>query len=377
MKNKDINSNKTALDKPEGKQKKKEISIDTGAGSMSYNRLEMQISQALHMAIELYDSLDYLLVMDYYDDISLFENEENPEIVSYYQVKTNEDSISISTAITEDWLAKLYTQLERPEWIARELGLITNCPLKVSVSIKDETGKTKKETKLFTAEKTPFEKFNPIMVQKIKQDIAKKKGIKEEEVDLSKFAHIRTTLSIPKHKEIVEQEMGDFLHSKYPRITMDSVKTIFNAMIDIFSRRQQYELLADDARYLEVRQKKGVSKRDFERIIDEAMLISIPPFEEVQKVIPLDGEDKYKASYEYTRIMTDLHNKSESFRNVFVKVRALVQNRELKMDETAWEFAGRICEELYTDNPMTKVLYNHLYVSVLVICIIINEMRKL
>ena len=376
MRNKNIDSNKPALDKSKGKKKNKEISVDTSAGSMSYNRLEMQISQALHMAIELYDSLEYLLVMDHYDDITLFENELNPEAVSYYQMKTNEDSISISTAITEDWLTKLYAQLERPEWIAKELGLITNCPLKVSVSIQDATGKKKVETKMFTAEKTPFEKFNPLMIQRIKHDIAKKKGIKEDEVDLSKFAHIRTTLSIPKHKEIVEQEMGEFLHEKYPRITMDSVKTIFNAMIDIFSRRQQYELLSDDAKYLEVRQKKGVSKRDFERIIDEAMLISIPPFEEVQKVIPLEGEDKYKASYEYTRIMTDLHNKSESFRNVLVKVRALVQNRELKMDETAWEFAGSICEELYTDNPMTKVLYNQLYVRVLVICIIINEMRK-
>ena len=116
---------------------KSDITVDTGSGSMSYNRLEMQVSQTLHMAIEFFDNLDYLLVLDYYDDITLFENESNPEIVSYYQMKTNEESISISTAIREDWLTKLYAQLERPEWIVKELGLITNCPLKVSVSMKD------------------------------------------------------------------------------------------------------------------------------------------------------------------------------------------------------------------------------------------------
>lgn len=361
----------------EKKKKNAEIVVDTNAGSMAYNRFEFQISQALHMAIEFYDSLDYLLVMDYYDDITLFENENNPESVSYYQMKTNEESISINTAIKEDWLTKLYTQLERPEWIVKELGLITNCPLKVSVSMKDVGGKKKTETKSYAAEKTSFEKFNPITVQKIKQDIAKKKGVKEEGVDLSKFVHIRTTLSIPCHKEIVEQEMGTFLHAKYPRITMDSVKTVFNAMVDLLSRRQQYELLSDDAEYIEVRQKKGISKKDFERVIDEAMIISIPPFDEVQQVIQLDAEDKYKASYEYTRIMTDSHGKSESFTKVFLKVRTLIENREIKSDEAAWEYAGIICDQLYAENPMVKILYNQLYVRVLVICIIINEMRKL
>ena len=45
------------------------IKVDTATGSRSFNRLEMQVSQTLHMAIELYDSLNYLLVLDHYDDI--------------------------------------------------------------------------------------------------------------------------------------------------------------------------------------------------------------------------------------------------------------------------------------------------------------------
>ena len=44
----------------------KRIAVDTVAGSRSFNRLDMQVSQALHMAIELYDSLNYMLVLDHY-----------------------------------------------------------------------------------------------------------------------------------------------------------------------------------------------------------------------------------------------------------------------------------------------------------------------
>ena len=364
------------LDK-ENTNEKTEIVVDTGSGSMAYNRFEMQISQTLHMAIEFYDSLDYLLVMDYYDDITLFDDEKNPEIVSYYQMKTNEESISISTAIREDWITKLYAQLERPEWIVKELGLITNCPLKVSVSVKDENGKKKTETKSYTSEKTAFEKFNPITVEKIKQDIATKKGITADEVDLSKFVHMRTILSIPKHKEIVEQEMGEFLNTRYPRITIDVVKTIFNAMMEILTKRQQYELLSDDATYCEVRQKKGISKQDFTRVIDEAMIISIPTFDEVLRVANLQNDDKYKASYEYTKIMTDSNGKSESFTSVFVKVRKLIENQKFTSGQLIWEYANGICDELYSKEPMIELIYNRMYVSVLTICIIINEMRKL
>ena len=54
--------------------KKKAIikKVDTVAGSRSYNRLDMQASQTLHMAIELYDDFNFLLILDHYDDITAY-----------------------------------------------------------------------------------------------------------------------------------------------------------------------------------------------------------------------------------------------------------------------------------------------------------------
>lgn len=352
------------------------VTVDTGSGSMSFNRFEMQISQTLHMAIELYDSLDYLLILDYYDDITLFDDEKNPEIVSYYQMKTSEDSISLNTAISEDWLTKLYAQLERPDWLVKELGLITNCPLKVITDVKDHDGKDKKETVKYSSEKTPFTRFNPITINKVKQDIAKKQGINVEDVDLSKFVHIRTTLSIPKHREIVEQEMGDFLNKKYPRITIDSVKTIFSAMLEVLTKRQQYELLAKDTPHNEVRVKKGIAKSDFIRIIDEAMIISIPTFEDIYRVASFKEDEKYKASYEYTNILSDSQTKPDAFSSIFVQVRKLCADEKKNTEESIWEYANRLCDILYKGNFILEALYNRMYICVLIVCILINEGRR-
>ncbi len=102
--------------------KKPLVKVDTVAGSRSYNRLDMQVSQTLHMAIELYDNLNYLFILDHYDDITLFDLDADPLAVSYYQMKTSDSTITIDSAIKENWIAKMYAQLSRPEeWIVKEL----------------------------------------------------------------------------------------------------------------------------------------------------------------------------------------------------------------------------------------------------------------
>lgn len=346
--------------------------INTKSGSLAYNRLDMQISQTLHMAIELYPNLNYLFVLDHYDDITLFDSDISPETVSYYQMKTNEESISIDTAISQEWTAKLYEHLANPEWIIKELGLITNCPLKVVVRFKDTEGKTHKEEKNYTSERTAFTAFNDITVRKIKEDIAKRQGLAPEDVDLSKFVHMRTTLSIPKHREIVEQEMGNFLQQQYPKITFDSVKTIYCAMMDLLAKRQSYELLDKNASFSMVCGKKGVSKNDFTRIIDETMLISIPQFQEIQDCIGYDEEGRNKAAFEYTRMLADFHSKSESFTSVFVKTRKICLDNPPEIGEAMQEY----CQRIYNLLPGKSPIYNKTYISVLVASVQINEWRR-
>lgn len=352
---------------------KQPVSVNIKAGSLAYNRLDMQASQALHMAIELYPNLNYLLVLDHYDDITLFENDTTPETVSYYQMKTSEDSISIDTAISEDWIAKLYEQLSNAEWIVNELGLITNSPLNVSVKILGDDGKKHIKTQSYSSEKTAFLEFNLVAVEKIKADIARRKGISADGVDLSKFVHMRTTLSIPKHREIIEQEMSSFLQSQYPRITIDSAKAIYSSMMDLLTRRQSYELLQNNSTFSMVRAKKGVSKSDFSRIIDEAMLISIPEFSDVQRIAKYDEGTDGKAALEYTKMVEDFKRRTDSFTAIFMKTRDLCLKSPLGASETV----GDYCERIYELMPSKNPIYGKLYISVLVASILINEGRRM
>lgn len=348
------------------------ISVDTKSGSLAYNRLEMQVSQTLHMAIELYSDLNYLLILDHYDDITLFDSDVSPETVSYYQMKTSEDSISIDTAISQEWITKLYEHLSNPEWVIKELGLITNCPLKVTVKTTGDDGKKRSEDQRYTTEKSPFLSFNRVMVDKIKADIAKKKGISVDAVDLSKFVHMRTTLSILKHREIVEQEMSSFLQQKYPRITVESAKTIFSAMMDLLSRRQSYEALDTNAPFVEVRQKKGVSRSDFSRIIEESMYISIPTFQEIEAWMGYSEEEKPNAALEYTKIMSDMQGNSDSFAVLFRQIRDACLTNTKNDEEAVKDYCARVHKLLPSKNP----IYDNTYVDILIVSLLINIWRR-
>ena len=79
-------------------------------------------------------------------------------------------------------------------------------------------------------------------------------------MDLSKFFHIRTTLSISRHRDIVEQEMSSFLQKQYPRITVESAKTVFGAMMELLTRCQSYEALDKNALFTESQEEKRCFK---------------------------------------------------------------------------------------------------------------------
>ena len=258
------------------KRKPKAIMEDTKSGSLAYNRLEMQVSQAIHMAVEMHQELDYLLVLDHYDDISIFDKEDSPAVVSYYQLKSKEDLIIIDSVVRKKWLPKLYLHLKNETWNVKELGLVTPCVLKVNASQKDGI---KEQT--LSREKTPFDEIDSVMQRKIREDIGEALSIPADNVDLSKFVHMRTTLTIAEHRNMAEQNLNAFLYKAYPHISLDTAKTIFNTLVELLSQKQRYEGLSEDSDYETVRKNKGVSKNDITRIINSAMMVSIPTFDEV------------------------------------------------------------------------------------------------
>lgn len=99
-------------------------------------------------------------------------------------------------------------------------------------------------------------------------------------------------------------------------------------------------------------------------------------FDEIQNIANF-SDDKYEASYEYTKIMSDSQKQSDSFSMIFKSLICLYEQEKKLSDETALQYANRLCDLLFQKNPNVELIYNRTYICVLSICVLINEMRKL
>ncbi|MCY1714017.1 dsDNA nuclease domain-containing protein [Caproiciproducens galactitolivorans] len=331
--------------------------MDKKSGSLAYNRLDMQVSQVFHLAIELYDTSDYLMVLDHEDDITIYDDQLLHDSVSFYQMKTKDDSISLTTAITEGWLEKLYSHMDTPDVFVKELGLITNCPLKL-------------DRQLLSADRTPFGDFGQTHIQAIKTDIARRRGIALDDVDLSKMVHMRTTLSIDAHQRIVSDEASDFLVRRFPQIKVQVVKTIVAAVFDVLGRRQAYERLPENASYEEVANKKGFSRTMFDRIIRASMKVNIPEFYWLVDHCKIPSEKKDQAALAYTSVLADSNGNTDSFIDVFDSLESVVSSISISDGETLWDFACRCKRGLLRQKKRMIVVYrNGYYIEILAMCI--------
>ena len=347
--------------------KKSNNTVDTRSGSLAYNRLDMQVSQAIEFAIQRFDSADYLIVMDHYDDISVFDAEREPKYVSYYQMKTSEKSITIRLVLNNGWITKLYRHIcvgTLTEICSiEELGLISNCEIKTKTKL----------TPVYQdnfAIKIQFTQYDNDNIEKIKEDIIEALDISPSNVDLSKLVHIKTYLTISSHRDQAEQNMNDFLSRKYPGVSPGVTRTIYLSLRDIMSKRQGYEELSETAEFSKVRAHKGVSKSDFERIIDDSFLVCIPQYDVIEKWFGWGNVDLKSLKYQYCEVVIDMQRKDDLQISLFKKIRELCQKYPIEENESKMVYIDRI--RGYLDDTRYDT-FDNLYIAVVLGIVMINE----
>ncbi len=190
------------------------------AGSRTKNRLTVQISYAIQLIMDFY-STDFLVMMDYIEDVSIICNPDAPSEIHLYQVKTksSDKQYSLNAIIKDEWYQKLYNNAEKYKGFVGSASVVCN------------TDVVNKQEIVFPNTKTSLdEKSIQNNINKIRKAIAKGQNIKEEDVDLSKFYFIRSSLSTKGHKEEVEHEFENFLLDKDPNLQVATVKSIYKLL---------------------------------------------------------------------------------------------------------------------------------------------------
>lgn len=312
------------------------------AGSMAYNRLDFQINQAMLLAVEWESLEDYTIVMDFYEDVAIFEGEQGK--ISLFQIKTNEESFSLSHILRNDWFKKLCDYIVTYAYRVKELSLITNCPIKLKNNAIRKDKKTY-VTKVLSGE----------ALQALLKNVDKNGVFSKEQLD-NVLTHRKTPLGIDNHDMVAEKIFADYLQEKYSSIELKLANVISATVRELLRTAQKQENVSTDTAEELVLLQKGVTKDMINRVIEEAAYVEPLDYDDVKKHAPAAIIEKLRLPY--IELLNDRKKNRGAYKSIYYPLKEVVINESYLPHETLWQFCCRCVDKCIRNNKQMQI-YAH------------------
>ena len=278
------------------------------AGSRTKNRLTVQISYAIQLIMEFY-STDFLIMMDYIEDVSVISDPDAPSAIHLYQVKTksSDKQYLMSAVIGDKWFQKLYANAQKYGEHLGSASVVCNTDI--------VTSNSKPGSEVFSNARTVLDdKTVQANIKKIRKAIADDQKVNESEIDLSKFYFVRSTLSTKGHKEEVEHQFQGFLLTKDADLQVATAKSIFSLLYDELDKRFNEEISEDCSDTHEIFSKKGLDGKDIKSIISCGLAIQIPTLDKLFADFNITSVlERRRYTSKYTQIKMDMYSNISLF----------------------------------------------------------------
>lgn len=329
-------------------------------GSRTKNRLTIQISYAIQLIMELYTT-DYLVLMDYIEDVSVIENPDDPASIHLYQVKTKsaDQQYQLSTVISEEWYQKLYKNAQKYDVSLGGAAVVCNTDVVAS------------KKSIFPNTKTLLDEFKSNEnIKKIRQAIAKDLEVSEEDVDLSKFYFIRSQLSVKGHKDEVEHEFEDFLLRLDDKLQVATVKSIYNLIYDTLDKKFNAEIDEDCTNLEEIFGQKGVLGKDVRNIVSCGLAIQLPTTDQLFNDFEIASVKQRRSfSSAHSQIKMDMYSNAKGFIALKQKIVDKIEEMNQKYDDMP-----QLLNEVYlamSNSDDVQIQYKNEYYLKMLIMILI------
>jgi hypothetical protein len=269
-----------------------EFAPDDNSGSSSSNRYAYQKNWALYKMLELEQlGRDYMIVMDYHDDVVIIDTSIEGDNIDFYQVKTKKENywrpnelISSTTdekgGIKHSILGKLLKHsIDFSK--AKDYYFVTDSFLSPGSIVKGND---------YDSAKIPFIKLKDEIQKSIKEKI--KKELSTIEDDVWKHFYIsQQQLSTDNYKNTLIGLIQRFIDKRLPKAEISS-STLYDSLFSEIESVQDYEGNISDEAVLSVR--KSFKHSDFKVYIEK--LATFNSYDSkcnkvIDKFLPLAGDE--------------------------------------------------------------------------------------
>ncbi|GIP20659.1 DUF4297 domain-containing protein [Paenibacillus sp. J22TS3] len=237
------------------------------SGTSSSNRFDYQQDWAICKLLELHKTgNDYLLVLDYHDDVVVLDSENQPKQVSFYQLKTKDKGNWTMTdllrrkkgkeGLLPSMLGKLFGCKLTFGSNTLSINFVSNATFSVELKNKDDKS-VDKRTICFAE-----------LSSKVIADVIKK--IRDEHyltedpefTDIT-FLHV-SDLILNNRETYVKGKLSDFLEELNPNGKF-KISLVYTTIFDEIKRKNNYEYSIND--FEELLKHKSISKKYFQTIL--------------------------------------------------------------------------------------------------------------
>lgn len=326
------------------------------AGSRTKNRLTVQIIYAMQLIMDFY-STDFLVMMDYIEDVSVICNPADPSEIHLYQVKTksSDKQYQLSAIIKDEWYQKLYNNAQKYQGFVGSAAVVCNTDVICA------------QKEVFPNAKTSLEeKSIKDNIKKIRVAIAQSQDVSEDEIDLSQYYFVRSNLSTKGHKEEMEHQFQNFLLTKDAELQVATVKSIYSLLYEELDTKFNNEINENCTDINEIFCKKGVDGQNIKDLISCGLAIQIPSLEKLFSdfgIVSILERKRYSVHYKQIKMdmYSDMHVFVEAKKNLLNIIAEVNQNGIDDMPHiliSVYEktIEQRLISEAYLDEHYLKLL---------------------
>lgn len=288
-------------------------------GEIAQRGFDYQSCWALSEMLEYeLNGKDYVFIFEYHDDVLIIDSEDNPQAITFAQVKTREKS----------WTANSLCKVSDKDMLKNKISIIGKLFLLQRSFSKYKTNLLFVTNATFNfSKKGGKASFFASSLEVEEQENIQKEVLKQlkiaNPVNLSALKFVQSTLSLEDHTVHLTGKICDFLEQKYGLDTTLKAKPLMRLLTT--ECREKSKTKSDDiSSFADLVKKKGFSSKAFNTVINSLNVnAGLKPDWEMAKYIFDDLNKKslqlIRLQTTFSRICIDLNKNKRSASNIYLE----------------------------------------------------------
>lgn len=340
------------------------------AGSRSSNRFEYQINWGLNLLLKMEEANeDYIMILDYHDDIVVCNSDSDSEYIDFYQIKTNisnmwtlgglvgDNKKKTESSSNPDFglsiIAKLISHVRQFE-DSRKLYFVTNSRLAKSIYGASD-------------EEISFDQLKQDAQNSIKEKV-KKELDDIDDCAFERLVFIQNQMNVNEYEQTMLGKLAQFLKRKFNIVT--DVDVVYQNLIGQLRNKNNSENVVADKKTL--LKNKAITHSEFKDYLTKLTLLK--GFEKIRSEI-INGIFVDVQFYEKDRInknlgciYQDLMNyEDDELQNLHSEINNIMSTFAIPVEcKSLWEYTNSIYTILMQSYNNYKQ-YDELYIKALIL----------